>query len=68
MRIPVSNPNSARVSPTRALVITREIGDRRGEGTALWTRRFALDRLGDRAKPFSTAQGSLTIKDEIEDL
>ena len=49
------------------LAITRETGDRRGEGTALWNRALALDKLGRRDEAIADAQLSLKIHDETED-
>ncbi|MDW8327419.1 MAG: hypothetical protein RMK99_12695, partial [Anaerolineales bacterium] len=45
----------------------REIGDRRGEGIALWNMALALDSLGRRAEAIAHAQASLKIKEAIED-
>jgi len=51
----------------QALVIDREIGDRRGENTALWNLALAFDKLGERAKAIEYAEVSLKIHEEIED-
>ena len=48
-------------------MITREIGDRRGEGNALWNKALALHELGDRAAAIAHAQGALAIFEQIED-
>ena len=49
------------------LKITRETGDRRGEGNALWNRALALDKLGRRDEAIADAQLALKIREEIED-
>ena len=49
------------------LTIAREIGDRRGEGIALWNMALALEELGDRAQAIACAEASLKIREEIED-
>jgi tetratricopeptide (TPR) repeat protein len=47
------------------LVITREIGDRRGEGIALWNVSLSLDKLGERDKAIAHAKASLKIKGNL---
>ena len=49
------------------LTIAREIGDRIGEGTALWNMSLALDRLGQRARAIQYAEQSLAIHEQTED-
>jgi hypothetical protein len=49
------------------LIITREIGDRRGEANALFNISRALDQLGDRTGAVANAQSALKIFAEIED-
>jgi len=49
------------------LAIAREIGDRRGEGNALWNSALALDKLGDRAQAITRAEAALRIREAIED-
>lgn len=49
------------------LAIDREIGDRRGEGIALWNMSLALDELGERAQAIQYAEQALTIYEQIED-
>ena len=49
------------------LEIAREAGDRRGEGTALWNRALALDKLGRRDEAIADARATLEIFEEIED-
>jgi tetratricopeptide (TPR) repeat protein len=49
------------------LVIAREIGDRRGEGYALWNTSLALDELGDRAQAIACAEEAFKIYEQIED-
>ena len=49
------------------LAITRETGDRRGEGQALWNMSLALDKLGERAKAIEHARDALAIYEQIED-
>jgi hypothetical protein len=44
----------------QALLI--EIGDRRGEGTALWNTALALEELGDREAAIGCAAAALTIR------
>ncbi|HMD86568.1 MAG TPA: hypothetical protein VKO18_17925 [Terriglobia bacterium] len=51
----------------RQPAITREIGDRRGEGNALWNMSLALDKLGDRAQAIAHAEAALKIYEAIED-
>lgn len=48
------------------LNIAREIGDRRGEGNALYNTGLALDELGDRAKAIAHAEAALEIYERIE--
>ena len=45
----------------------REIGDRRGEGNALWNMSLALDQLGERTQAIQHAEQALTILEQIED-
>ena len=47
--------------------IAREVGDRRGEGTALWNRALALNKLEDRAQAIAGAEAALAIFEKIED-
>ena len=49
------------------LAIAREIGDRRGEGNALWNMSLALDQLGERAQAIQHAEQALIIREQIED-
>jgi tetratricopeptide (TPR) repeat protein len=49
------------------LLIAREIGDRRGEGNALWNMSLALNELGQRAQAIEHAEQSLEIYEQIED-
>jgi len=51
----------------QALVIVRELGDRRGEGNALWNSALALAQLGDRAQALARAAAALRIYEAIED-
>ena len=48
------------------LAIVREIGDRRGEGIALWNMSLVLDHLGERAQAIQHAEQALTIFEQIE--
>ena len=50
----------------QALLIHREIGNRRGEGIALWNLALAREKLGDRSQAITCAEASLTIQEEIE--
>jgi tetratricopeptide (TPR) repeat protein len=50
----------------QALVIDREIGDRRGEGNALWNLSLSQAKLGQRKEAISNAKAALKIRDEIE--
>ncbi len=50
----------------QALIIIRELGDRRGEGTLLWNMSLALDQLAERAQAIKYAEQSLLIFDELE--
>ena len=51
----------------RQLFITREIGDRRGEGNALFNSALALDKLNDRTQAIARAVAALQIHEGIED-
>ena len=51
----------------QALIIDREIGDRRGEGNALYNTSLALDKLGDRVQAIGHAEAALKIFEQIED-
>ena len=51
----------------QALAISREIGDRRGEGNRLFNMALALDRLDQRERATSSATSALEIFEEIED-
>jgi len=48
------------------LIIAREIGDRRGEGSALWNMSLALDKLDNRGRAIDCARAALKILEEIE--
>lgn len=48
------------------VAITREIGDRRGEGNALWNMSVALDKLGEHKKAVERAEAALVIHEQIE--
>jgi hypothetical protein len=43
------------------LVIAREIGDRRGEGIALFNVSLSADSLGDRVRAIAMAEEALKI-------
>ena len=47
-------------------MIVREIGDRRGEGTALWNTAFSLKKLGNHAEAIARAAEALPILDATE--
>ena len=49
------------------VAIAREIGDRRGEGNALWNMSLVLNQLGDRAQAIQHAEQALSIFEQIED-
>ena len=49
------------------LAVARELGDRRGEGNALWNMSLALDKLGQRAGAIARAEAALKILQKIED-
>ena len=49
------------------LKISREIGDRRGEGNALWNISLIQHALGERDTAIANAQAALAIYEEIED-
>ena len=51
----------------QALLIDREIGDRRGEGTDLWNLSLALHQLGERSQAIQHAEQALLIREQIED-
>src|SRR5205085_10266539 len=48
------------------LTITREIGDRRGAGAALFNISVALDEFSDRAKAIAHAEAALEIFEPIK--
>ena len=48
------------------MAIAREIGDREGEGNALWNTSQALDKLGDRKKAIEHGRDALQIYEQIE--
>ena len=48
------------------LMITRAIGDRRGEGKALFDTSLALDGLGKQAEAAKLAADALAIYEQIE--
>jgi hypothetical protein len=48
------------------LVITREIGDRRGEGNALWGMAICCEGDGDLNQAIAQAEAALRIFVEIE--
>ncbi len=50
----------------QALIIARDIGDRRGEGNALFNTGLVLDKLGDRAKAIAHVEAALEIFEQIE--
>jgi len=49
------------------LAITREIGDRRGEGNSLWNTSLALYKFGNRSQAIAYAEAALEIYEQIED-
>jgi tetratricopeptide (TPR) repeat protein len=51
----------------QALAIAREVGNRQGEGDALWNLSLTLDKLGDRDQAIAQAEAALTIRGQIED-
>jgi hypothetical protein len=51
----------------QALLVHREISDRRGEGSALSSMSVALDQLGERTQAIQHAEQALTILEQIED-
>ena len=51
----------------QALVISREIGDRHGEGSDLWNSALALNKLGEREQAIASAEAALKILEAIED-
>jgi tetratricopeptide (TPR) repeat protein len=50
----------------QALQISREIGDRRGEGNRLFNMSLSLHALGQNEKAVSLARSALAIFEEIE--
>ena len=48
------------------LVIAREMGDRQGEGNALFNTGLALDTLDDRAKAIAYVEAALELFEQIE--
>ncbi len=51
----------------QALAVSREIGDRRGEGAALWNSAVDLHSLGERDEAVARAEAALAIYEAIED-
>jgi hypothetical protein len=51
----------------QALMITREISDRRGEGIGLWNTALAHNQLGNLAGTIAHAKEALAIFEAIED-
>jgi tetratricopeptide (TPR) repeat protein len=49
------------------LAIAREIGDRRGEGNALWNIAEAHGKLGETATAIEKAKAAFVIRRAIED-
>jgi len=49
-----------------ALEIFREIGDRLGEGNALFNMSLTLNKIGEREKAIDRAQSALNIFEKIE--
>ena len=47
-------------------MISREIGDRRGEGNRLFNMSLSLDRLGQREKAVDLARSALEIYEQME--
>lgn len=52
----------------QALSIHRQVGDRRGESNGLWNLALAFDQLGEREKAIASAEASLQVGDEIENV
>ena len=50
---------------SRNLAIAREIGDRRGEGVALFNSALALDQLGERGEATERVKAALVIFEQI---
>ncbi|MGC9515940.1 tetratricopeptide repeat protein, partial [Methanocrinis sp.] len=50
----------------KALAISREIGDKRGEGNDLFNMGLSLRALGQNEKAVSFARSALAIFEEIE--
>lgn len=51
----------------KAILIHREIDDRRGKGIALWNMSLALDPLGECVQAIQHAEHALAILEQIED-
>jgi tetratricopeptide (TPR) repeat protein len=51
----------------QAMVIYREVGDRKGEGLALWNMSLLLYKLGKHAQAIEHGEQSLMIREQIED-
>lgn len=51
----------------KQLTIDREIGNRHGEGAALFNISQALDKIGDFTNARSQAEAALTILEQIDD-
>jgi hypothetical protein len=47
-------------------VIARKIGDRSGEGSALWNTALALDALAERAQAIASAEDALVIFEGLD--
>jgi tetratricopeptide (TPR) repeat protein len=63
----LGDPRKAIEYYDQALKISREIGDRRGEGNALWNMSLSLDQFGQRDRAIDCAKAALKIREEIED-
>jgi hypothetical protein len=48
------------------LKIKQEIGDRRGEGNALWNISLVLYKLGNRSQAIVYAENALQVYEQIE--
>jgi len=62
----LGEPRKAIEHYEKQLMITRAIGDRRGEGNALFNTSLALDGLGKQAEAEKPAADALAIYEQIE--
>ena len=65
-KIKIHRFDEAKAHLDEALTIVHDIGDHRGEATALWYKSLVLDDMGDREGAMKLARESLAILDKIK--